>query len=474
MPNKNIKNPEKPSKKMGATAIQEQCSLVAVYYAVAQGASLNLPGKSIASNKAQVELDNTLKEVHKKPIPKDWYDTFIETAKVVCGYIGHRIGSKNNSYKFGWYDGIPNGVPRAKVTTVIPDIWDKFGNDVWKLFGGYGQKDSWNTADIFLVKNGQGERMLASIKELKKTFENTDPEVLVGSVNTLMTDYFKSGKVLPISLKAKTKGVSMRFKQTNIHEWDQSGTVNIQTANFAQGAYGVGPAMFFDVSTRKNQLGFGNTLQNAGNSLQYAAEFRVGDYHTKYMVEVRASGDGIKAEAKEIVQTDKGTERRSNAQVGSVPIDVFVSMMSQFVDIEANVPRKNTSLNTPSYINFWTRELDKVIRSKAIPYSFGNLSIEGGEVYGTGKTKEFITKLFELDEMAMENPNKLKAQFNVQSVREYGPLLRMKLKQLRVIRAFQIAKSRKKINKLFIEMFYRAAKQNVDDGDLCGPFLKIY
>ena len=140
---------------MGATAIQEQCSLVAVYYAVAEGASLNVPGKSLASNKAQVALDAKLKEVHKKPIPKDWYNTFIETAKVVCGYIGHSIGSKNNSYKYGWYDGIPNGIPRAKVSTVIPDIWDKFGNDVCKLFGGYGQKASWNTAYIFIVKNGQ-------------------------------------------------------------------------------------------------------------------------------------------------------------------------------------------------------------------------------------------------------------------------------------------------------------------------------
>lgn len=473
MPNNNIKNPEKPSKKMGATAIQEQCSLVAVYYAVAAGASLNVPGKSLASNKAQVALDAKLKEVHKKPIPKDWYNTFIETAKVVCGYIGHSIGSKNNSYKYGWYDGIPNGIPRAKVSTVIPDIWDKFGNDVWKLFGGYGQKDSWNTADIFIVKNGQGEQMFNSIEVLKKNFEGLDPAVLVGTVNTLMSQYFKSKAVLPISLKAKTSGVSMRYKQTNVHDWDQSGSINIKSADFIQGAYDVGPAMFFDVTTRKNQLGFGDKQQNSGNSLQYAAEFRVGDYKAKYMVEVRAAGDNIKAEPKEIVFTDKGTEKRSNAQLGSIPISLFTNIINEFVDLDANVPKKSTSLNTQPYIDFWTRELDKVLRSKAIPYSIGKLSVEGGEVYGTSNTKSFITKLFEMDELAITDPNKLKAQFNVQSVKEYGPLLRMKLKQLKIIRAFQIAKSRKKMNKLLIEFFYRAAKMNVDDGDLCGPFLKI-
>ena len=130
-----------------------------------------MPGKSVASNKAQVKLDETLKKVHVKPIPKDWYDTFIETARVVCGYIKHTIGTKNGSYKFGWYDGIPNGVPTGKVTSLIPDVWDTFGRNVWNLFGGQGQKDSWNTADIFLVKNGSGDKLLADSKAMKKIIE---------------------------------------------------------------------------------------------------------------------------------------------------------------------------------------------------------------------------------------------------------------------------------------------------------------
>ena len=60
--------------------------------------------------------------------------------------------------KFGWYDGIPAEVDRGDVTTLLPDIWDLMGAQVWKLFGGKGQKDSWNTADVFMVKNGADKK----------------------------------------------------------------------------------------------------------------------------------------------------------------------------------------------------------------------------------------------------------------------------------------------------------------------------
>lgn len=474
-----IKNPEKPSSKTGATAIQEQCSLVAVYFAIAEGASLNMPGKSVTSNKAQVKLDQTLKMVHKKPIPTDWYDTFIETARVVCGYINHTIGTKNGSYKFGWYDGTPNGVPTGKVSSLIPDVWDTFGRNVWNLFGGQGQKDSWNTADIFLVKNGSGDKLLADSKAMKNMFEEykTDPAVIVGTINTLMSSYFKAGKVIPISLKAKTKSVAMKSKATNVHEWNESGSINVIKSDFVQGARGTGPSMFFEACVRKNNLDFGNVAMNAGNSLQYFAAFQVGDYKTKYMVEVRqSSGSNIKAEAKEIVYTDKGKERRSNAQVGSVPIPIFVDMIEQFVRLDESIPKTTSSLNTPFYISYWSRVLQNVLRTQAIPVDLGALSITGeniNEQYGSSKSGEFIKKLFEIDEMCQTNPNKVKALFGATTVRDYPVKLRMKLKQLKVIRAFQIAKSRKKMDKLIVEVFYRAAKQNVEDGDLAGPFVKI-
>ena len=55
---KGIKNPEKPQAKTGSTALQEQASLVAVYYAYKKGATLNeekITNKQ--SRTAQLELD---------------------------------------------------------------------------------------------------------------------------------------------------------------------------------------------------------------------------------------------------------------------------------------------------------------------------------------------------------------------------------------------------------------------------------
>ncbi len=36
-----VKNPEKPKKRQGSTALQEQGSLLAIYYAYKKGANLN-------------------------------------------------------------------------------------------------------------------------------------------------------------------------------------------------------------------------------------------------------------------------------------------------------------------------------------------------------------------------------------------------------------------------------------------------
>ena len=156
-----IKNKEKPKAKTGSTALQEQGSLVALYYAYKKGANLNNGNGNKASKTAQLELDVALKKVY-PAMNKAWYETFISQAKAICNYklCKHSIGTKTNAYKFGWYDGIPAEVDKGDVTTLLPDIWDLMGAQVWKLFGGKGQKDSWNTADVFMVKNGADKKII--------------------------------------------------------------------------------------------------------------------------------------------------------------------------------------------------------------------------------------------------------------------------------------------------------------------------
>ena len=80
-----VKNPEKPKKRSGSTALQEQGSLVALYYAFKKGANLNNGNGNGKSKLAQAQLDEALKKVY-PAMTKAWYETFIAQAKVICNY----------------------------------------------------------------------------------------------------------------------------------------------------------------------------------------------------------------------------------------------------------------------------------------------------------------------------------------------------------------------------------------------------
>ena len=470
-----IKNPEKSKKKMGSTARQEQCSLAAIYFAYKRGASLNTDIKNKKSRDAQFALNKVLNRIYGSKMPKKWYDTFIEQAQVLCAFplSSHQIGSTTDVYDFGWFDGSnPQGVSPSDTTTLMQDLWKLFGPKVWSEFDN--QKDSWNTADVFMVKKNQDSKIYNAVKVMHENFIEkccTDPGVFVGSVNTLLTQYVQSGILLPISLKVKTSNVNMRVKPTNMHQWGESGSIDIQTASFM-----TPPFMHFDVLIRDSQLNFGggpNKL-DGGNSLQYFAQFRVGDYVTKYLIEQRMSGSKTKAEIKDILLTNKGTDTRAGAQTGTVPGFKFREIIKDFSgeDEDYMVPDKSSHLNRDNYITYWGNYLQNILSDSSIPKSIGKLSIDEDGKKQSYQPKEFIEKVFELDQMVIQQPNIVKTKFNTGSVDGYPPKLRAKLKQLRFIKAMIDAK--KRFPELIIHLYYLAAKQNISNADLNGPFLKIY
>ena len=66
---------------------------------------------------------------------------------------------------------------------------------------------------------------------------------------------------------------------------------------------------------------------------------------------------------------------------------------------------KNTSLNTTSYINIGAQFLKDIMNDGKIKKDFGKLNITVGDIdetYGDD-TKGYITKLFEIDEMCIDN-----------------------------------------------------------------------
>ena len=474
----NIRNPEKPKKKTGNTALQEQCSLVAFYYAYKKGATLNDKTiKKKASKKAQLELDVALKKVY-PAMKKAWYDTFISQATTLCKYklCKHTIGSSKDIYEYGWYDGIAEEIPTTEQTTLLPDIWNNiFDEKVWKLFGGKRQKDSWNTADVFLVKKGKSAEIYKRIETMKKTFDdtNSEPGVLVGTVNTILTQYVNAGILLPISLKMQTGGVSMTIKETNMHEWKSSDTIEIITSDFT-----TDPFMFMNVLEREKKISFGGgpNRNDGGNSLQYFAEFKVGDYNTKYLIEYRRASDGMKGETKSIKTTNKGEEKRATAQDGTVPVDKLKDIIEKYSKekIDKDIPKKNKTLNEPGYISTWSQYLSEIWNDSTINKKMGKLDIKIGDIDEKYNTdfEGYITKLFEIDEWCVDNPRLAEKKLNT-SIDGFPQKVRMKLGQLRVLRAMINAKSKGELDRWIVYIYYLSAKQNISNADLNGPFLKL-
>ena len=128
----------------GSTSLQEQCSIIAMYHAIDLGADLR--------PMLDMDLRNALLKVY-PGMTNDWYITFLEQAQAVKNYIGVRTSDK--SYKYGWYDGSPGWssgkIPPNKTTRIVTEIWDLFTREQRNLFGN--KKDSWNTADVFIVKS---------------------------------------------------------------------------------------------------------------------------------------------------------------------------------------------------------------------------------------------------------------------------------------------------------------------------------
>ena len=122
---------------------QEQCSIITTYYAIEKDAVL--------TPDSDVELKNILTKVYPN-MPEDWYITFLNQAEALKKTLG-----KGSNWKYGWYDGEEgwaSGImPNDKVSYIMSEIWDTFTDDQKKIFGG--QKDSWNTADVFVVNNNK-------------------------------------------------------------------------------------------------------------------------------------------------------------------------------------------------------------------------------------------------------------------------------------------------------------------------------
>lgn len=424
-------------------AEQEKASIVAFYNAIAKGASLEYDG--------DLELKKTLFKIY-SDMNDEWYRSFLQQSKAIIGYIGHREGSKDNSWVYAWYDGpVPaTGIPKTDQTDVINGVWDSFTSTQQRLFGS--KKDSWNTVDVYIAKRNQITKIKQKVKEMEKLYQvpNLSPEIYIGVINTYMANLLDDKELIPISLKLVSKSAARAsLKETNLN-------VGMDKLTVKEGTIESPLKTNFEIFTKSNELNF-NT-----NSMTFNVNFTAGKYSTPYYWETRMSGNNQKTELKDRFVGVRGGLTNAKAQAGSIPVPLMKDLVREFgrYDLDHNI-----SANLDSHKSDWKTLLKGLMRDKTIPKDFGAMKIFGKDV----TPDEFIDKAFELDKM---KPADIKLLYKVNKSK-YSAKLRQKLRQLLIMDAFVQAKKNGKLADFIGQSYYRAAKMNLSQADLSGPFVKI-
>lgn len=422
---------------------QEKASIATFYYAIEKGANLD------------PDVDTELKEALLRIYPAmdvKWYVAFLKQARALIKYLGHQEGTKDSSYLYAWYDGKPEEIPSSSTTTLINSVWQNFTPQQQKIFGS--QKDSWNTVDVYMVKKSEESKLKRSIGELEKELNvpGLSPEIYIGTINALMSQALKEKILIPISLKKVTPGASeASLKETNVEVGPDKLSVKdakIETPLKTN----------FEIFKDGNQLNF-NT-----NSLTTNVNFTAGKYYTPYYWETRMSGNNQKTELKDRVSNPAGKLIKAEAQAGSIPVPMMKKLIRDFgrYDIDNHL---GTSFSENDK-RYWKKIFNDLVKDNTIKKDFGKMTILGSKKL---TPDEFIDKAFELDAYTFEE---IKLLYKINKS-DFSAKLRQKLRQLIIIDTFIETKKNNTLPDFVGQAYYRAAKMNLSQADLSGPFIKI-
>ena len=419
---------------------QEKCSIIATYYAIEENANLE-PDKD-------TKLKSVFTQVYPN-MPEDWYVTFLNQAQAIKNKIG------DNNWKYGWYDGTQgwaSGImPNNKVSYIMGAIWNIFTDKQKKVFGS--QKDSWNTADVFVVNAQMETEILRFVKQLQDDFQDfVSPQIFIGTLNSYLSELIRNNDLVPISLKKQTKNAPVRVKETNVDDVPVEGLVPFDGEFLAK------PYSYFDIVNRGSKLNF------TGNSLFYKASFQVGSYPYFYQIEQRMQGNSSKAEVKDlVVKGNKGKRGPADAQTGNVPMPQFKALVFDYTgeEYDHNIPAIGSEIN----VKYWSDYIETIYEDAKDDFDFGKFTIFGK----TYTPKEFMEFAIRLDKLS---DDKIKILYNI-SKNAFSAKLRNKLRHLRTIKAYLKAQKDNKLSEFFMVIYFRAAKMNITDKDLVSPFLKV-
>lgn len=422
---------------MADTAFFEAASIASYYQAIHNGAS-SIPGED-------PQMTDAMDAEYPK-MSKDWREGILAGTEALISYIGHRPGSKDLSWKYAHYDGRTKSIPASSTTDVLNYIWDSFGSKQKKIFAG--KKDSWDTADVYMVKANKEREIKTTIDNLSKQFSDLDPGIFVGTVNTYMSSLLENKILIPISLKQKTKNVNVKITPTNI-------TLGPEGLTIKSGSIVTPLNTRFQITSGRRE----NDMDFVGNSLRFELQFEAGAYKKRYNWETKAGSKSADVtEPRDRSVSNKGKYVTAAARNGSIPGPDMIKLVKKYTgeDLNYNVPMNGKA--TPAQVKYWQGYFKKVLN---MSNSIVPVDIVGPEIDKKKVSPDvFIEKMLAMDS-------------GVPSGKNFATKIRAKLRHLRYIMMFIQANKKGKLGELISHAYFLSSKMNISQGDLAGPFIKV-
>ena len=397
------------------------------------------------------------------------------------------MGAATSGYKYGIFEKDTSLLTSQKgvnmnTTNVYDDIWDMFEERHRKLFSGstVGQKDSWNPADVYLLK-GSSAPIVKYVKKIKDMTEDDPPGVFVTLVNDYLTKLYQDKKLIGVSLKAAKPPNVPVAKEFNVVLDDDFESPKFGEAKIVKGGNGY-VHQYMEVSDKNGSLDF------KGNSITFEAEISMdGGKPLKYFWESKSPGreSPHTTEMKDMVKAKKGNAlTKANARGGSITKGLqFKPLIKEFTgkDFNHRVPvgevkwdKTDPPPSVVRAVKYWSGIYLTLKKNPLVTLNDVKIKNKQGKevvINGTRKgTMEYFYDLFWIDSHSSKD---VKAAYGLPKSTKYYQNFRGKLRGLNIIRAVVKADSAGRLGEFLVKAYYKAAKIRFDIDDLQGPYVKI-
>ena len=464
----------------------EKATLLSFYYVIKEGAPYAPLDKDtyekIQKSPKQYKPNNLSEEMATEMLIEypdmnyeKWYLGILRGSEALNEKLGYSEGHKDKCWSyahFGSKAGL-SPVKRIKESTDILDwVWNNFDKKMQDQFDG--KKDSWNTADVYMVKTAKIAEIKQGMKKALCIGEHNNHLLQdvgwclgVAEVNTYMSKLLQQQKLLPLSLKQATGGVKVKIKPNNLSQ-DPDGVEGLQ-GEIETPLRDIMAIVREDNKWGKNVPAFG------ANSLTFTGSFQQGEIGIKYKYESKiSSNENHATEPRDMVMNNKSKYVQANARNGAIPAPRMAELVYEYTGDQLNdhIPM-NRKLSS-NEIDYWGDELGKLTGGRGNKMDWGG-RFTPFSVEGVQKTKkEFIQIASILDGGKPFSGGK----FSTPDGKENRPAnfdgeFRSKLRLLRYIKMIQNASDKGRLGELLATMYFLSSKINFKQGQLSGPFWKV-